>query len=102
MPNLGVMVNNDRSRNRVKKNLHDKKGFLTAILTATAGPFLGATLALFAMRYSKAGIAATLLELTPVLIILPAYFLFKQKVRLIEIIGAIISVFGVSLFFIKF
>ena len=97
-----LIITFSRKFSVVKKNLHDKKGFLTAVLTATAGPFLGATLALFAMRYSKAGIAATLLELTPVLIILPAYFLFKQKVRLIEIIGAIISVFGVSLFFIKF
>ena len=86
----------------IKKSMHDKKGFLTALLTGTAGPFVGATCSLFAMRYAKAGIAATLLELTPILIILPAALIFKQKVRFIEIIGAIISVFGVSLFFIKF
>ena len=86
----------------IKKSIKDKKGFLTALLTGTAGPFMGATFALFAMRYSKAGIAATLLELTPIIIILPAYWLFKQKIHIIEIIGAIISVFGVSLFFIKF
>ena len=43
------------------------------MLTGTAGTSIGATCALFAMRYSKAGIAATLLELTPILIILPAY-----------------------------
>lgn len=85
-----------------RKSFHDKKGFLTAWLTATAGPFLGASCALVAMRYSKAGVAATLLELSPILIILPAHFLFKQKIRWIEVLGAIISVFGVSLFFIKF
>lgn len=91
-----------RQFSTLKKSLHDRKGTLTAMLTGTAGPFIGATCALFAMRYSKAGIAATLLELTPILIILPAYWLFKQKVHIIEIVGAIISVFGVSLFFIKF
>ena len=85
----------------IKKSIHDKKGVLTALLTTITGPFLGATCALIAMRYSKAGIAATLLELTPVFIILPSHLLFKQKVRWIEILGAVICVLGVSLFFIK-
>ena len=85
----------------IKKSMHDKKGVLTALLTTFTGPFLGATCALIAMRYSKAGIAATLLELTPIFIILPAHFIFKQKVRFIEVVGAIVCVAGVSLFFIK-
>ena len=86
----------------VKKSLHDRKGLWTALLTTVTGPFGGATRALVAMRYSKAGIAATLLELTPIMIILPAYLFFKQKIHILEINGPIISVFGVSLFFIKF
>ena len=86
----------------IKKAFKEKKGAIPAMITGTVGPFMGATCALFAMRYAKAGIAATLLELTPIIIILPAYWIFKQKIRAIEIIGAIISVFGVSLFFIKF
>ena len=85
----------------IKKSVHDKKGVLTALLTTLTGPFLGATCALIAMRYSKAGVAATLLELTPVFIILPTHLLFKQKIRWIEILGAVICVLGASLFFIK-
>lgn len=86
----------------IKKAVHDKKGFLTSVMTALTGPFGGATLSLVAMRYSKAGIAATLVELTPIMIILPAYLIFKQKIRVQEIIGPIISIFGVFLFFIRF
>lgn len=87
---------------KFKQTMHDKKGVLTAMFTGAAGPFLGATCALVAMRYSKAGIAATLVELTPILIIVPAHYIFKQKIYFLQVIGTVISVFGVSLFFIKF
>ena len=40
------------------------------------------------------------MALVPVFIILPAIFLFKQKVTLAEILGAIVSVAGVALFFV--
>ena len=44
-------------------------------------------------------IASTMMALVPVFIILPAVVLFKQKVTLPEILGAILSVGGVALFF---
>jgi drug/metabolite transporter (DMT)-like permease len=40
------------------------------------------------------------MALVPVFILIPAVVIFKQKVTLIEIIGAVISVAGVALFFI--
>lgn len=85
-----------------KKGTQDKKGVWTALFTGALGPFLGATCALVAMRYSKAGIAATLVELTPILIIVPAHYIFKQKIYFLQVVGTAISIFGVSLFFIKF
>ena len=84
-----------------RKSIHKTKAFRMALLTAFCGPFLGASCALVAMRYSKAGVAATLLELTPIFIIFPAYFILKQKINFIQILGTVISVLGVSLFFIK-
>ena len=53
-----------------------------------------------AVRYTEAGIASTIMALTPVLILWPAHLFFRQKVTLKEVIGAVISVAGVSLFFI--
>jgi len=41
-----------------------------------------------------------LMALTPVFIIWPAHFFFGQKVTFKEVVGACISVVGVSLFFI--
>jgi drug/metabolite transporter (DMT)-like permease len=44
-------------------------------------------------------VAATLMALTPVLIIPPAILFKKERIHLMEIVGALISVGGVALFF---
>ena len=68
-------------------------------LGAVFGPFLGVSFSLLAVQHTKAGIAATLMAIVPVLIIPPAIIIFKEKVNWKEIIGAIITVVGVGLFF---
>ncbi len=68
-------------------------------LGSLAGPFLGVSFSLIAVQYTETGIAATLSSLAPVVIILPSLWFFKEKIRLLEIIGAIVSVIGVALFF---
>ncbi len=52
------------------------------------------------IKYTATGISSTIMALVPVLIILPAVVLYKQKVTFAEAAGAIISVAGVALFFI--
>ena len=79
--------------------LKDGKGMKAAIGATLTGPFIGVSLSLMAVQYTEAGIASTLMALTPVLIIWPAHVLFKQEVKPLEIVGAIISVIGASLFF---
>ena len=64
------------------------------------GPFIGVSASLLATQFTSAGIAQTLFALTPILIIAPAAILFHQKVTLREVIGAVISVVGVCLFFV--
>jgi drug/metabolite transporter (DMT)-like permease len=65
------------------------------------GPFLGVSFSLFAVQHANAGIASTIMSIVPILII-PASILFlHQKVTIKEIIGAIISVTGVALLFVK-
>ncbi len=78
----------------------DRKGMHAAFWATFTGPFIGVSLSLMAVRYTEAGIASTLMALTPVFIIWPAHLVFGQKVTLKEVIGAVISVMGVSLFFI--
>ncbi len=78
----------------------DRKGMTFAVCATVTGPFIGVSLSLMAVQYTEAGIASTIMALTPVLILWPAHFFFKQRVTFKEVIGACISVMGVSLFFI--
>ena len=84
---------------RLKAAVHDRKGLTYALFLTFFGPFLGVSLSLMAVQYTDAGIASTLMALTPVLIILPYALLYKQKVRLKEIIGVMVSMTGVAMFF---
>lgn len=79
--------------------LHDRKGMAVATATTIFGPFVGVGFSLMAVQYTEAGIASTLMALTPIIIILPSYWLFQQKITWKAVVGAFISVIGVSLFF---
>lgn len=81
-------------------SLRDAKGMNAAVWATVTGPFIGVSLSLMAVQYTEAGIASTLMALTPVFIIWPAHFFFGQQVTFKEVVGACISVIGVSLFFI--
>jgi len=83
----------------VLKATRNKEGMLLTSLGAFFGPFLGVSFSLIAVKYTEAGIASTIMALVPVFIILPAVILFKQKVTLPELLGSVISVGGVALFF---
>lgn len=83
----------------MRKSLRDRKFIVFATLATIFGPFIGVSLSLLSVSYTSTGIAQTIMSITPVLILLPAYLVFKQKITPLEILGALISVAGVSLFF---
>ena len=83
----------------LRNAFHDKKGLSVATATTIFGPFVGVGFSLMAVQYTAAGIASTLMAMTPIIILLPSYWLFHEKITWRAIIGAVISVFGVSLFF---
>ena len=79
--------------------VHDRKGMSYALGMTLFGPVLGVSLSLMAVQYTDAGIASTLMALTPVLILLPSALLYRQRIRPKEWIGAVVSILGVALFF---
>ena len=52
-----------------------------------------------AVQYTAAGIASTLMALTPIMILIPSHYMFHQRITWKEIMGACISVVGVAMFF---
>lgn len=79
--------------------LHDRKGLTVATATTIFGPFVGVGFSLMAVQYTAAGIASTLMAMTPIIILLPSHWLFGERITWRAVLGAVISVVGVSLFF---
>lgn len=83
----------------VNAALKNRSGMRFAVLATFFGPFVGVSLSLMAVEYAKAGIASTLMALTPVLIIVPYSLINRQKIKLQEVIGTLVTVSGVAMFF---
>ena len=88
-----------RQFHKLPSMFKDKKAFGAGMGAVILGPFMGVSLSLMAVQMAPAGIAQTLMSLTPIFILLPSKWLYKTKITWLEVIGAIIAVAGVSLFF---
>ena len=95
-----LMVLNKDGLSRLRNGLKDRKAMWCVVGSTVFGPFIGVSLSLLATQYTSTGIAQTLFALTPVLISAPAAWLFHQRVRPREVLGAVISVAGAALFFV--
>jgi drug/metabolite transporter (DMT)-like permease len=84
---------------RVRRGLSDTRGMAYTAGGAFAGPFLGVTLSLLAVQHTEAGVAASIMGTTPVLIIPWMVWVGKERVGLGGVLGAIVAVFGVALLF---
>ena len=85
---------------QVAGSLKDTAAMKSLTLGAFFGPFLGISFSLLSVRHTEAGIASTIMAIVPVLIIAPSVWIYKEKLSAAEIIGAVISVAGVALFFV--
>ena len=97
---LALVLFNKDGLEQLHHAVSDRKAMWCVLASTIFGPFIGVSASLLATQYTSAGIAQTLFALTPILIIAPAAILFHQKVTLREVLGAIISVVGVCLFFV--
>ncbi len=80
-------------------SFHDRKAMSWLTVGAIFGPFLGVSFSMIAIQHTNAGIAQTIMSLVPVLIIPPSILINKVRPQMREIIGALLAVAGVSLFF---
>ncbi|MBQ9285862.1 MAG: DMT family transporter [Bacteroidaceae bacterium] len=86
-------------RARMHAGLHDVTTMHAAAGAIILGPVIGVTLSLLAVQLAPAGIASTLMALTPVFILWPSRRLFGQRISLREVVGSCIAVAGVAIFF---
>ena len=83
------------------KAFSNRSGVKFVLSGSVFGPVIGVSLSLFAVQHTKAGVAATLMGLVPVLIILPSALIFKEKITFYQVLGAFISVGGCVLLFLR-
>lgn len=88
-----------KKTSELKAATHDGKGLGYILIMTLFGPVLGVSLSLMAVRYTSAGIASTLMALTPVLIMIPYALIYHQRIKMREIIGVVVSMAGVAMFF---
>ncbi|PKK39633.1 Permease of the drug/metabolite transporter (DMT) superfamily protein [Clostridiaceae bacterium JG1575] len=68
--------------------------------SAVMGTVIGVTLSMVAIANTKAAIAATLMGVTPIMVIPLAVVFHKQRAEAKEILGALITVAGIAVLFI--
>ena len=84
---------------RVRAAFADHRAMKSISLGAFFGPFIGVSLSLLAVQYTEAGVAATLMSLTPVLIIPLSVMLYREHVAWPAVVGAAVAVCGSALLF---
>lgn len=83
----------------VKLAFKDRIAMKNIAVGSIFGPFLGVTLSLISLQYTSAGISSTLTSIMPVVIIPFSIIILREKIKLKEILGAIISVVGIAILF---
>ena len=86
---------------KVIQATRNRQGMSAAALGSFFGPFLGVSFSLLAVKYTETGIAATIMAIVPILIIPPAIIFNKEKVKMMEVVGSLISIGGISLLFLS-
>ena len=84
---------------RIFGTIKDFGSMQSITLGAIFGPFVGVALSLYAVQHTETGIASALMALVPIFIIVPSAIMFKEKITARQVIGAIISIAGASIFF---
>ena len=78
-----------------------RAGLVFAACGAVVGPFLGVWMSLVASDRAPLGVAQTLCSLPPVLLLPVVVLVYKERVSMRAVIGAVIAVSGTALLFFK-
>jgi len=97
---FGILITVLRRWGKLGIDMKHTSALSSVTVGAIFGPFLGVALGLFAIQKTNTGIAATLMAMVPIFIIIPSAIMFKEKIRPQQVVGAIVSIIGASLFFI--
>jgi drug/metabolite transporter (DMT)-like permease len=96
---LGLITG--KYKNPVAVFKKDCKAFAYTFGGSVLGPYLGITFSLISVANTSVGISSTIMATVPIVMLPLQYFMFKEKVSWRAVIGAIVSVSGVVMLFIR-
>lgn len=96
---FAIVITATKNWDKLLSAVKDHRAIAYISVGAFFGPFLGVSLSLLAVQYIATGIASTITSITPVLIIPASIFIFKEKVTPKEIIGAFVTIIGITILF---
>jgi len=76
--------------------LKDRTAAWMIALGAAAGPVAGVVLSLYAQTRAPQGVAATLMSLSPVILLPVSAWLFHERVTLRSLLGTLVTLVGVA------
>jgi drug/metabolite transporter (DMT)-like permease len=79
--------------------LRDKKARLFIASGALTGPFIGVWFSMVAVQRAHVGIASTLMSLSPIILIPPARWVFREQVSPRAVAGTVVALVGATIIF---
>jgi drug/metabolite transporter (DMT)-like permease len=79
----------------------NSKALAFTLLGAFLGPYLGVTFSLIAISMTNVAVAATIMSITPILMLPTVWILFHERLSWRAIVGAWIAVAGVGILFLR-
>lgn len=80
--------------------LKDRRAALAIAAGAISGPVIGVVLSLYAQAHAPQGIAATLMSLSPVILLPVSALLFHERITFRAVVGTVITLAGAAALFI--
>lgn len=96
----GIALFQKKARYTLQQSTSTKTVFRAILLGTLVGPFAGIWLSMVAIQSAYVGVAATLMALTPIIMLPIAYWIYKEKISTLAYAGTFLSLAGVALIFI--
>jgi len=79
--------------------MRHRSGMGLAMLGSAMGPFIGVTLSLVAVRNAQTGVAATIMAISPIILIPASAVIHKERITWRAVGGAVLAIGGVAMLF---
>ncbi|MCK4334186.1 EamA family transporter [candidate division WOR-3 bacterium] len=86
---------------RVAASARNAKAMLFVTLGTTIGLIMGTLLAFVSINNTEVGVGATLISLSPLILLPASRMIYREKITLIGVLGTIVALVGVALLMLR-